>query len=108
MSTTPIKRTRSERVASIPGRPNSFRRLSEWISEESNWPRIGLAALTALAILIVFRCWEPPFAFRAGQIPPRDVVARTTFQVHDRTETELLQRQKRREVLVSMPIAFNR
>ncbi len=33
-------------------------------------------------------------------MPSRDVIARTTFQVYDHTETQLMKRQKRREVLV--------
>ncbi|MCA9133961.1 MAG: HDIG domain-containing protein, partial [Planctomycetales bacterium] len=43
--------------------------------------------------------WRPAFSFREGQIPQRDVVARVAFDRVDASQTELLRKQKRREVL---------
>ncbi len=63
-----------------------------------------------LVIVIILEGWRPAFAYREGQIPQRDVVARVAFDIVDASQTELLRKQKRREVLCfyenrSQPIA---
>ncbi len=58
-----------------------------------------MSLCAALLIVIVLEGWKPSFAYREGQIPQRDVVARVAFEVIDSTQTELLRKQKRREVL---------
>lgn len=58
-----------------------------------------MSLCAALLIIIILEGWKPSFAYREGQIPQRDVVARVAFDVVDSTQTELLRKQKRREVL---------
>ncbi|MCA9191404.1 MAG: HDIG domain-containing protein [Planctomycetales bacterium] len=60
-------------------------------------------------MLVILEGWKPPFAFREGQIPSRDLVARVAFEIVDAKQTDLLRDQKRREVLCyyeNRPIAI--
>jgi hypothetical protein len=100
MSSLPGKRTRSERVATIQQDRGNVNRLLEWFQDGANWTRVGIAVLAAVALLVACQCWKPPFVYRVGQIPPRDLMAHATFPFYDAGETELQQRQQRREVLV--------
>lgn len=58
-----------------------------------------MAVLAGLAILIIMRGWQPPFAYREGDVPLRAVVARVAFDMLDEGQTAVLRDQKRREVL---------
>lgn len=51
-------------------------------------------------MLVVCQVWQPPFSYRNGYVPPRDMIARVTFQVPDETKTRILQDQRRRETIV--------
>ena len=61
--------------------------------------RIGLCLLSALIMWAVTMAWAPPFSFRTGYVPPRNLVARTTFDVRDLAREEQLERQKRSETI---------
>ena len=64
-----------------------------------NLLQVALALVAAALIVIILQGWRPAFAYREGQIPPRDLVARVAFDMVDSGQTELLRKQKRREVL---------
>ncbi len=51
-------------------------------------------------MMVICRTWEPPFAYRTGDYPPRDLISRVNFQVQDDTATEAARLQKRRETFV--------
>jgi putative nucleotidyltransferase with HDIG domain len=61
--------------------------------------QIGMGCLAAILVMLVLKGWQPPFSYREGQILERNVVARVAFDVVDAAQTELLRKQKRREVL---------
>lgn len=64
-----------------------------------NLLQVALATVAAALIVIILQGWRPAFAYREGQIPQRDLVARVAFDMVDSGQTELLRKQKRREVL---------
>ncbi len=99
MAPSTTKRTRSERVASIQLEPSSLHRWLRQFMTSQNLLQVALALVAAALIVIILQGWRPAFAYREGQIPPRDLVARVAFDMVDSGQTELLRKQKRREVL---------
>ncbi len=110
MAPSTTKRTRSERVASIQLEPSSLHRWLRQFMTSKNLLQVALASIAAVLIVVILQGWRPSFAYREGQIPQRDIVARVAFDMIDSGQTELLRKQKRREVLCfyenrSQPIA---
>ncbi|QDV25036.1 HD family phosphohydrolase [Aureliella helgolandensis] len=96
MAQTHSKRTRSKRVASLQLEPSV---LSRWLRQFLTGRTLlqsSVALVAALLIIVTLRGWLPPFSFREGQIPERDVVARVAFEVYDEGQTEQNRREKRR------------
>jgi len=99
MSTVKNQRAGKERIESL-GIPKP-----KWVtwwnkSDKSKLSiRFGIALLAAIAMLVLCRTWKPPFAYRLGAIPARDLITRVTFQVPDRVATDDKRERKRREVL---------
>ncbi len=96
-----VKKQRAgrERIESL-GIPKP--RLIEWWNrgDKSDWATLaGICLLGAMAVLLLCRSWTPPFAYRHGDIPSRDLITRVTFEVEDREATEIVREQRRREVL---------
>ncbi len=87
MPTSGQKRTRSERVASLALPPGQWERAWSSLSRRDVLGRIALALLMALAMVVVIRAWDPPFAYRTGYVPPRNIVARAAFTQDDRDAT---------------------
>jgi hypothetical protein len=61
--------------------------------------QLSLALIAIVLLIVIFRGWLPPFPYREGQIPERDVVARVSFDMVDAQQTKLLRDQRRRETL---------
>lgn len=99
MASSTTKRTRSQRVASIQLEPSSLHRWLRQFLTSQNLLQVALALVAAALIVIILQGWRPAFSYREGQIPPRDLVARVAFDMVDSGQTELLRKQKRREVL---------
>ncbi|MFK8114420.1 MAG: HD family phosphohydrolase [Rubripirellula sp.] len=100
MSGASKQRTRPERLDSLGIQKP---RLVQWWqdSDKSDFTvRLGLAIAAAVALLVCCHTWRPPFSFRLGAIPPRDVVTRVTFEVPNETETDALRNRKKRETVV--------
>ena len=55
-------------------------------------------AVAAAAICCAIRAWEPPFSYRIGHVPMRDIVARVRFTQEDTTATDAARQQARNEV----------
>lgn len=68
-------------------------------SDRGIWTRLAIAALAAGLMLFACETWKPPFAYRTGFIPPRDLVARIDFEVPDLAGTQVAQARKRAEVI---------
>ena len=74
------KRKRFERVASLELPPGQWERAWISLSRRDVLGRIVLALLAAVAICVVIHGWEPPFSYRTGYTPPRDIVATVAFK----------------------------
>lgn len=83
MSSGNQKKTRSERVAALELPPNLADRFLGNLQRGDVWLRIGLCVVASAFLWVVTRAWEPPFAFRSGYVPARDVMARVEFKKFD-------------------------
>jgi putative nucleotidyltransferase with HDIG domain len=93
------RRTRIERVAALELPPNFWERLWERIQQGDVWLRVAMCALAAVVMWAVIEGWNPPFPFRTGATPQRDVVARTTFSVIDEIKTDQAREQARSQAV---------
>ncbi len=91
-------RTRSERVAALDLPPGQWERTWASLSRRDVHVRIALALLTAIAITIVIRGWNPPFPYRTGYTPSRDVMATVAFSEVDQEATIFERRRARSQV----------
>ncbi|MFP6586474.1 MAG: hypothetical protein VB814_02450, partial [Pirellulaceae bacterium] len=57
------------------------------------WGHLVLCLLAAAIMWGITFGWMPPFSYRIGMIPERDIVAAIAFQVEDPVETETRQRR---------------
>lgn len=74
----------------------------KWWTEntaEGFWQRVAVTLCAAVTMLVVCRAWQPPFPYRFGDYPARDLISRVEFQVVDQTATDALRLQKQREAL---------
>lgn len=92
------KRTRSERVAALEIRPSKWERAWASLRRRDVLLRLGLCLLTATALCVVIRGWDPPFPFHMGQIPNRDVTARVGFSMVNPEETRDARQRARWQV----------
>ncbi len=83
------KRTRSQRVASIELPPNRWERSLEYLRHGSVLMRIGLALLAGVIMWGLISGWAPPFSYRTGYIPSRDIIARLDFRRPQKENEEL-------------------
>src|SRR5215831_4358871 len=88
MSTGGQKKTRLERVAALELPPNVVERLFGSLQRGDVWIRLGLCVLSAVFLWLILGAWAPPFSFRSGYAPSRDILARTKFQVKNDVATQ--------------------
>jgi putative nucleotidyltransferase with HDIG domain len=88
MSTGNQKKTRSERVAALELPPNMVERLLGSVQRFDVLVRIGLCLLAAVALWLIVAGWVPPFSYRTGYVPRRDLLARVPFKVPDPVATK--------------------
>jgi cyclic-di-AMP phosphodiesterase PgpH len=89
------KRTRSERVAAIELPPGQWERAWINLRRRDVLGRVFLAMLAALAMCAVIKAWDPPFVYREGMTPQRDITARVPFTQEDPLGTLLARQQAR-------------
>jgi membrane-associated HD superfamily phosphohydrolase len=90
------KRSRFERVSSLELPPGQWERAWVSLRRRDVLGRIGLALLTAASLCSVIRGWNPPFTYRLGHIPSRDIVANVPFSKLDPVATQAAQQEARR------------
>lgn len=61
--------------------------------------RMGMALIAGVMIVFALQGWKPPFSFREGQIPERDIIARVAFKVVNEAKTKADRDQMRRQAL---------
>ncbi|GIW98064.1 MAG: 7TM receptor with intracellular metal dependent phosphohydrolase [Pirellulaceae bacterium] len=99
MASTKTKHTRSQRAASLKLQPGGWRGLFHRLIEGHSLWRWLVVLVCCAALVAIFRGWEPPFSYREGDVPTRDIIARVPFTIVDHEQTQALRDQKRREVL---------
>ena len=87
MATGGQKRTRSERVAALELPPGQWERAWIGLRRRDVLGRIALALVAAAAICLAIHAWDPPFAYRIGHVPMRDIVAGVPFTQDDPAAT---------------------
>jgi len=87
MSTGSKKRKRSERVATLELPPGVWGHLRSHLRRGHVLVRLAVCALAAITLWFVTRGWAPPQPYRLGDIPERDVTARTQFEQIDEEAT---------------------
>jgi putative nucleotidyltransferase with HDIG domain len=83
------RRTRIERVAALELPPNFWERLWERVQQGEVWLRVAMCAVAAVVMWGVIEGWNPPFSFRTGYTPRRDIISRVEFEKLLPAETEL-------------------
>jgi putative nucleotidyltransferase with HDIG domain len=101
MSTGSKKKRRIDRVTSLELPPGLLGNLLGYLRRGDVLIRLGLCALTALLLWAITQGWAPPQPYRLGDVPPRDIVARTQFEREDREATRK-EREKARSVAVAI------
>jgi len=88
MATSGQKRTRSERVAAKGLAPDFWQRAWAGLRQRGVLGRLGLALLAAAMTAVVIQAWDPPFPYRSGRRPSRDLYPRVEFSRVDAQQTE--------------------
>lgn len=98
MSSGNKKRNKQQRIDNL-GIQKS--RLATWWKDDDKDDaiiRIALASAAAAFLLVACLTWRPPFAYRLGAVPSRNLVARASFEIPDPDATEAVRDQRRREI----------
>lgn len=98
MSSNAQKRTRSQRVATIDARPRGWLPRLHKMRRSSAWPRLLVCLLGVLLIWLSMSPWYPPFDYRVGYTPPRDILATVRFTAVDEDATRSAQIVAERDV----------
>src|SRR3954469_24635452 len=88
MSSGNQKKTRLQRVAALELPPNLAERLLGSVQRFDVLVRIGLCFLAAVVLWLIVCGWVPPFPYRTGVVPERDLLARVPFRKFDPVATK--------------------
>jgi len=97
MASGSTKRYRSTRLGGFSLPPGRISRALQALRSREVLTRLGLCILAAIVMWAATRAWAPPFAYRTGYVPPRDIYVRTDFKVHNKAATEKQREQRRQE-----------
>jgi hypothetical protein len=89
------KRKRIDRLASLELPPGQWERAWTGLRRRDVLGRIALALWAAITVCALMRGWEPPFPYRTGQVPLRDIVATVGFTKADPVATQTAQQRAR-------------
>jgi len=92
------KLTRSGHVASLVLPPSRFALTVSLLRRGDVMLKFSLCILAGFVMWLITGAWVPPFGYRMGEIPARDIVARIAFEIPDPRATEQLRKQKRSEM----------
>jgi len=101
MAASGPRRTRSERVAALGLPPGKLARTLSALGRREVLARLALGLVTCAVLFVVIRGWMPPFGFRKGMTPERDIVARVAFRIPD---PEAWSRAQERAALESLAV----
>jgi len=89
-------RTRQQRVATVELPPGTWGTLLGQLRRGSVLLRLAMCAIVAIALLAFTQGWDPPFAYRANEIPARDIIASVDFEQVDAEATAEARKRARR------------
>jgi putative nucleotidyltransferase with HDIG domain len=92
------KRSRSERISAMGFAPGQWERAWNSLQRRDLLMLTGLALVTAVAMCVVIKGWDPPFAYRMGYTPARDIITRVAFKQYDRDATRDAQHRAETQV----------
>ncbi len=91
--------TRSDHVASLTLPPGRIAQVLGNLHRSDVLIRIGICLAAAVLMWTITAGWAPPFGYRTGYTPLRDIDARVAFSIPDPEGTRQLRDQKRGEVM---------
>jgi putative nucleotidyltransferase with HDIG domain len=83
----------------LPGSRGALSRIWSALRRGDVLLRLLLACIAALIIWTVTGAWMPPFSYRLGYIPRRDIITRVDFSVFDKEATDRKRDEARRSVI---------
>jgi putative nucleotidyltransferase with HDIG domain len=101
MSTGSKKKRRIDRVTSLELPPGVLGNLLGHLRRGHVLVRLALCALTALLLWAITRGWAPPPAYHWGDVPQRDIVARTQFTREDPEATRKAREDARTQAIAT-------
>lgn len=99
-ATSPQKRRRIRRGASVDAPHGFWGDLAARVSRPEVLARLGICAAASLLLVVMLRGWEEPFSFRLGSVPPRGLVSRVAFEKPDPDATRTAQERAAARVRV--------
>ncbi|MCA9239792.1 MAG: hypothetical protein KDA37_06320, partial [Planctomycetales bacterium] len=96
MAQSPKTRTRSQRVASVELPKGRLSAMLANLRRGRVLLRLALCGLSAVAMLLITRAWDPPRDFRTDRVVNRDISVRTPFAIEDPEATEAKRMNQRR------------
>ena len=99
-ATSPQKRRRIRRGASVDAPHGFWGDLAARVSRPEVLARLGICAAASLLLVVMLRGWEEPFSFRLGSVPPRGLVSRVAFEKPDPDATRTAQERAAAKVRV--------
>jgi cyclic-di-AMP phosphodiesterase PgpH len=96
MSTGNKKKRRIDRVTSVELPPGVLGHLWGHLHRGHVLVRLGLCAVAAILLWGVTRGWAPALSYHWGDVPSRDIVARTEFERENERKTEDARKEARR------------
>ena len=96
MSTGSKKKRRIDRVTSVELPPGVLGNLWGQLRRGHVLVRLAMCGVTAVLLLAITRGWTPPLPYHWGDVPQRDIVARTQFEKEDPALTEKARDSARR------------
>ncbi len=98
MATGGQRRTRAERIAALGIAPGQWERAWASLRQRDVLVRIGVAALASVLLSVIVQGWDPPFPYRTGYTPQRNLVARASFTRPDDVATRDAREQAKAQV----------
>lgn len=96
MSTGSKKKRRIDRVTSVELPPGVLGSLLGHLSRGHVLVRMAMCSIAALLLLAITRGWAPPMPYHLGDVPQRDIVARSEFEQEDPAATDKARDQARK------------
>jgi len=101
MSTGSKKKRRIDRVTSVELPPGVVGSLLGHLRRGHVLVRLALCFVTAMILWGLTRGWAPPLSYHWGDVPSRDIVARTEFKREDAKATEKERESARRTAVAT-------